>query len=201
MCQTTRQRCGSPQTITALRAPENAAASAQLLDFQFWDWVELLLCADGSLRSLRCALTGWSPFLYSVRGSLSTKSPSSLCLSLRASLCLCWISCPTTKTEPLGKPNSQSLPPSCFTDTDTHTHTHTHTHTQYAYTQVSQMNYFADAGHLVLALCVPYLWNPSSSDIQTINKFDYSVVFSLCNDCKHVFLDWEILWLFWTFIY
>lgn len=59
------------------------------------------------------------PFLYSVRGSLSSKSPSSLCLSLWDLVYLCWISCPTTKTEPLGKPNSQSHPPPA-----SHTHAH-----------------------------------------------------------------------------
>lgn len=78
------------------------------------------LRTDGSLCLYRLI-----PFLYSVRVSLSTKSPASLCRSLQASLCLCGIRCPTSKTKPLGKPELSGTSPCCFT----HRHTHSHPHT------------------------------------------------------------------------
>lgn len=81
------------------------------------------------------------PFLYSVGGL--PKSPSSLCLSLRALLCLCWISCPTTQTEPLGKPNSQSHPPPA----------------SHACSRVRLRNYFADIDHFLDFALLYSLWS------------------------------------------
>lgn len=134
---------------------------ASRLKFQFWGW-GCCCDLDGSLCSLGSALEGWSPFLYSVRGSLSTKSPSSLCLSLWALLCLCWISCPTTKTEPLGKPYFQSWPPPRPPVSQTHTHTHA--------LGLHWWIILLALASLILTHCASYLWCKLFSDIQTLYK-------------------------------
>lgn len=79
------------------------------------------LCADSSLCFHRLI-----PFLYSVRVSLYTKSPTSLCRSLQASLCLYGIRCPMTKTKPQGKPDLSGTSPR-RRSTRRHTLTFTHT--------------------------------------------------------------------------